>query len=122
VKAILILGCLCLAASVCACHTKPECDADEDCPSPETCVEGDCIDDSCPEGCPGGTFCRSGYCYDCNWDDHCGVNCTDCTSNGIGENCIYYYYPSEGWGCGCYGDWDCLGGLCCNANHCSTCP
>lgn len=112
---------LILAAGLGGCGSNKECTTDEDCPYPETCIKGGCIDDSCPGGCPVGEYCSSGACYTCYGDQHCGEMCLDCTMNGTGESCIYFDYLDD-WDCGCYGDWDCSSGLCCAANHCTACP
>lgn len=119
---VFVRACLvCLAAGcLAACNTSSECSSDDDCPSPETCIKGGCVDDSCPEGCPAGQYCSNYYCYECTSDEHCGTSCLDCTV-GVDQSCRYID-PDYEWGCGCWWDGDCPSGMCCNYYHCSTCP
>lgn len=119
----LIIACcgLLLAAGLPGCGTQKECASDEDCPYPESCVKGTCLDDSCPGGCPAGEYCSNGGCYTCYGDQHCGEMCIDCTQASMGESCIWFE-PQDYWDCGCYGDWGCADGLCCANYRCVICP
>jgi len=113
--------CLGVAVQFSACGNRHECTQDRDCDSPETCIKGVCIDDSCPLGCQAGEFCSYGTCYTCNWDDHCGFSCVDCADYGTNMSCVYMY-PGDYWDCGCYSDYSCPTGLCCLGNKCVVCP
>jgi len=120
----LAVGCAVLSAGLLACgpHVSLQtCTTSADCPSPQTCVSGSCVNSACGVGAP---TCSADT--DCSSTQHCAAGCcvagapgtcttnTDCTNESGTPVCD----PLTGSCVACVANRDCGIGFTCTNNSC----